>query len=94
MTTSVSVATARVAARQAKQEADAAFYECELERQHERFTEALTRGADEARREAACWIVAAATVFERDAERIPSRARRAVELIKHAIFMLDPKAPE
>ncbi|MFJ1211059.1 hypothetical protein [Burkholderia pyrrocinia] len=93
MTNSVSVTTVRVAAREAKREADAAFYESELMRQRERFAEALGRSVDEGRREAACWIAAAATVFERDAERMPSRAKRAVELVKHAVFMLDPKAP-
>lgn len=73
--------------------ADAAFYKSELTRQRERFAKALGQSVDEARREAACWIAAAATVFERDAERMPSRAKRAVELLKHAVFMLDPKAP-
>ncbi|AOR68198.1 hypothetical protein BBJ41_11995 [Burkholderia stabilis] len=85
--------SARAAARRAKKQADAAFYESELTLQRERFAEALGRSIDEGRREAACWIAAAATVFERDAERIPSRAKRAVELLKHAVFMLDPKAP-
>ncbi|RQQ22996.1 hypothetical protein DF111_14610 [Burkholderia stagnalis] len=93
MTNSVVVTSARVAAREAKRDADAAFYESELARQRERFADALGRSVDEARREAACWIAAAATVFERDAERMPSRAKRAVELLKHAVFMLDPKAP-
>ncbi len=93
MTNSVNVTSARVAAREAKRNADTAFYESELERQRERFAEAHVRCVDEGRREAACWIAAAATVFERDAERMPSRAKRAVELLKHAVFMLDPKAP-
>lgn len=89
----VNVTTARLIAREAKRDADVAFYESELERQRERFSGAHGRCRDEARREAACWIAAAAMVFERDAERIPSRAKRAVELLKHAVFMLDPKAP-
>ncbi|WP_186023128.1 hypothetical protein [Burkholderia gladioli] len=93
MTNCLDVTDARVMARDAKKQADAAFYESELERQRERFAEAHVRCADEARREAACWIAAAATVFERDADRMPSRAKRAVELLKHAVFMLDPKAP-
>ncbi|WP_436407738.1 hypothetical protein [Burkholderia cepacia] len=93
MTNSVNVTHARVAAREAKRDADAAFYESELERQRERLSEARGRCADEVRREAACWIATAATVFERDAERMPSRAKRAIELLKHAVFMLDPKAP-
>ncbi|MCA8291992.1 hypothetical protein [Burkholderia vietnamiensis] len=93
MANSVNVTSARVAAREAKRDADTAFYESELERQRERFADALGRSADEARREAACWIAAAATVFERDAARMPSRAKRAIELLKHAVFMLDPKAP-
>lgn len=84
---------ARAAAREEKKRADAAFYESELERQRERLSEARGRCSDEVRREAACGIATAATVFERDAERIPSRAKRAVELLKHAVFMLDPKAP-
>ncbi|AOJ75286.1 MULTISPECIES: hypothetical protein [Burkholderia] len=84
---------ARAVARDEKKRADAAFYKSELTRQRERFAKALGQSVDEARREAACWIAAAATVFERDAERMPSRAKRAVELLKHAVFMLDPKAP-
>ncbi|WP_432778267.1 hypothetical protein QZL74_15890 [Burkholderia gladioli pv. alliicola] len=87
------IADVRVAAREAKRQADSAFYEDELEHQRERFSEAHGRCTDEVRREAACWIAAAAMVFERDSERIPSRAKRAVELLKHAVFMLDPKAP-
>ncbi|PRG81667.1 hypothetical protein C6T58_12875 [Burkholderia multivorans] len=93
MTNNVNVTNARAAAREAKRDADAAFYESELERQRERFAEAHACCVDEGRREAACWIAAAATVFERDAERMPTRARRAIELLKHAVFMLDPKAP-
>ncbi|ARL07629.1 hypothetical protein [Burkholderia pseudomallei] len=83
----------RAAARAEKKRADAAFYESELERQRERLSEARGRCTDEVRREAASWIATAATVFERDAERMPSRAKRAIELLKHAVFMLDPKAP-
>lgn len=93
MTSKVNVTGARVMAREAKKQADAAFYESELERQRERFSEAHGRCSDEARREAACWIATAAMVFERDAERMPSRSKRAVDLLKHAVFMLDPKAP-
>ncbi len=93
MTNGMNVTNARVEARKAKRDADAAFYESELERQRERFAEAHVRCVDDGRREAACWIAAAATVFERDAERMPSLAKRAVELLKHAVFMLDPKAP-
>ncbi|WP_254212166.1 hypothetical protein [Burkholderia multivorans] len=93
MTNRLNVTDARAMARDAKKHADAAFYESELERQRERLSEARGRCTDEVRREAACWIATAATVFERDAERIPSRAKRAVELLKHAVFMLDPKAP-
>ncbi|KWF01350.1 hypothetical protein WT55_30315 [Burkholderia pseudomultivorans] len=93
MTNRLDVTDARATARDAKKQADAAFYEGELERQRERFSEAHGRCVDEARREAACWIATAAMVFERDAERMPSRAKRAVDLLKHAVFMLDPKAP-
>ncbi|KVQ45487.1 hypothetical protein WK03_15600 [Burkholderia cepacia] len=93
MADTVDVTSMRVAARETKKQADAAFYESELERQRERFAEAHACCVDEGRREAACWIAAAATVFERDAERMPTRAKRAIELLKHAVFMLDPKAP-
>jgi hypothetical protein len=93
MTNSVNVTNARAAAREAKRDADAAFYDRELERQRERFAEAHAGCVDKGRREAACWIAAAATVFERDAKRMPTRAKRAIELLKHAVFMLDPKAP-
>ncbi|WP_186066317.1 hypothetical protein [Burkholderia gladioli] len=89
----ISTTSARVAARRAKKQADAAFYESELEHQRERLSEARGRCTDEVRREAACWIAAAAAVFERDAERMPSCAKRAIELLKHAVFMLDPNAP-
>ncbi|WP_244129881.1 hypothetical protein [Burkholderia gladioli] len=93
MSSNLDVTDVREMAREAKKQADAAFYDRELIRQRERFAEAFARSADGARREAACWIAAAATVFERDAERMPSRAKRAIELLKHAVFMLDPKAP-
>ncbi|MBF3838262.1 hypothetical protein ISF68_01615 [Burkholderia pseudomallei] len=90
---SLTKAFERSVARAVKKQADAAFYESELERQRDRFADAHARSNDEVRREAASWIVAAAVVFERDAERMPSRTKRAVELLKHAVFMLDPKAP-
>ncbi|RGF31409.1 hypothetical protein DW076_17555 [Clostridium sp. AF46-12NS] len=87
------VANVRVAAREAKKQADAAFYEDELARQRERFSDAHGQCTDDVRREAACWIAAAAMVFERDAERIPSRAKRAVELLKHRGFHARSEAP-
>ncbi|ACQ97417.1 hypothetical protein [Burkholderia pseudomallei] len=77
------------AARAAKKQADAEFYESELERHRDRFADAHARSNDEVRREAASWIAAAAAVFE----RMPSRTKRAVELFKHAVFMLDSKTP-
>lgn len=82
---------ARAAARETKKQADAEFYDCELCRLHELFSDVLQGVEQGVRRDAACMIVTAAGVFERDAVRMPTRAKHAVRLLKEAIFMLDPK---
>ncbi|AFJ84739.1 hypothetical protein MYA_0371 [Burkholderia sp. KJ006] len=38
-------------------------------------------------------MVAAAVVFESDGKHIPTRLKKAAEVIKIAVFLLDPKAP-
>ncbi|WGS41940.1 hypothetical protein LFL97_19850 [Burkholderia sp. JSH-S8] len=81
----------RAVARETKKQVDAEFYDCELCRLHELFNEVLQAAEQGVRREAACMIVTAAGVFERDAARMPTRAKHAVRLLKEAIFMLDPK---
>ncbi|AOJ52377.1 hypothetical protein A8H32_05935 [Burkholderia thailandensis] len=82
---------ARAAARETKKQADAEFYDCELNRLYELFSDVCERTSDEYRVEAARMIVVAAAVFDRDSKTIPSRAKHAVRLLKEAIFMLDPK---
>ena len=82
---------ARATARETKKQVDAEFYECELCRLHELFSDVLQGTEQGVRRDAACMIVTAAGVFERDAVRTPTRAKHAVRLLKEAIFMLDPK---
>ncbi|KVA05251.1 hypothetical protein WI41_18195 [Burkholderia latens] len=81
----------RVAARASKKQADAEFYDCELNRLYELFSEVCDRTSSEYRCEAARMIVVAAAVFDRDSKTIPSRAKHAIRLLKEAIFMLDPK---
>ncbi len=86
-----SATNARAMARDTKRQADAEFYDCELSRLHELFSDLLQCTEQGVRRDAACMIVTAAGVFERDAVRMPTRAKHAVRLLKEAIFMLDPK---
>ncbi|WP_070108379.1 hypothetical protein [Burkholderia plantarii] len=83
----------RAAAKAAKKRADSAFYGSQLTHQRERFAKACSASTDDGRRQAANQIVEAAKVFEQDARRMPSRAKRAIELLKQAVFMLDPRAP-
>ncbi|KGS56429.1 MULTISPECIES: hypothetical protein [Burkholderia] len=86
-----SVTNARAAARASKKQADVEFYDCELNRLYELFSEVCERTSSEYRCEAARMIVVAAAVFDRDSKTIPSRAKHAIRLLKEAIFMLDPK---
>ncbi|PXW18433.1 hypothetical protein [Paraburkholderia caballeronis] len=86
-------ASLRDVANADKKAADAALYAAQIARQRERYAAAYSRCSDGARQEAARGICVAAAVFENDAKRMPTRAKRAVELLKHAVFMLDPKAP-
>ncbi|WDD94861.1 hypothetical protein Bsp3421_005007 [Burkholderia sp. FERM BP-3421] len=80
------------AARASKKQVDAEFYDCELTRLHDLMSEVLQRTEHGMRREAACMVAVGAGVFERDAISMPSRAKRAIRLMKDAIFMLDPNA--
>ena len=86
-----SVTNVRAAARASKKQADVEFYDCELNRLYELFSEVCERTSSEYRCEAARLIVVAAAVFDRDSKTIPSRAKHAIRLLKEAIFMLDPK---
>ncbi|NHH81710.1 hypothetical protein [Burkholderia gladioli] len=86
-----SVTNARAAARARKKQADVEFYDCELNRLYELFSEVCERTSSEYRCEAARMIVVAAAVFDRDSKTVPSRAKHAIRLLKEAIFMLDPK---
>ncbi|KGS41977.1 hypothetical protein X992_4541 [Burkholderia pseudomallei MSHR5492] len=86
-----SVTNARAAARASKKQADVEFYDFELNRLYELFSEVCERTSSEYRCEAARMIVVAAAVFDRDSKTIPSRAKHAIRLLKEAIFMLDPK---
>ncbi|ARL94668.1 hypothetical protein [Burkholderia pseudomallei] len=86
-----SVTNTRAAARASKKQADVEFYDCELNRLYELFSEVCERTSSEYRCEAARMIVVAAAVFDRDSKAIPSRAKHAIRLLKEAIFMLDPK---
>ncbi|SDE01818.1 hypothetical protein [Paraburkholderia lycopersici] len=83
----------RDAAAAAKKAADTVHYAAQIARQRDRYAAAYSRCQDGARQEAARAICVGAAVFERDAERMPMRAKRVVELLKQAVFMLDPKAP-
>lgn len=83
--------SARAVAREIKRQTDAEFYDCELNRLYELFSDVCERASDECRVEAARMIVVAAAVFDRDSKTIPSRAKHAIRLLKEAIFMLDPK---
>lgn len=83
----------RDAAAAAKRAFDAALYASQIARQRERYAAAYSRCKDGARQEAARAICVGAAIFESDAKRMPSRAKRVVDLLKQAVFMLDPKAP-
>lgn len=86
-------ASERDAARAAKRAADTEHFAAQIARQRERYAAAYSRCGDGARQEAARAICVGAAVFESDAKRMPMRAKRVIELLKHAVFMLDPKAP-
>lgn len=86
-------ASERKAANAQKKSADAALYAAQIAHQRERYAAAYGRCQDSARQEAARAICVGAALFESDSKRIPTRAKRVVDLLKHAVFMLDPKAP-
>ena len=73
--------------------ADAAHFAALMARQRERYAAAFARRNDAERSELARAIYRAAALFEADAKHMPSRARKAVELLKSAVFLLDPGAP-
>ncbi|KLU22267.1 hypothetical protein EOS_31550 [Caballeronia mineralivorans PML1(12)] len=83
----------REAARVAKHAAESRHYAAVIARQRERYSAAYGRTHDMEAREAARAMFVAAAIFERDANRIPSRAKKAIDALKLAVFMLDPKAP-
>ncbi|MFM0394243.1 hypothetical protein [Paraburkholderia phytofirmans] len=83
----------RSARRHAADAADAGHYAALMARQRERFTAAFGRCKDAERSEIARWISKGAALLEADARHTPSRAKVAVDMMKKAVFMLDPKAP-
>lgn len=94
MTTSIQqAASERDAARAAGKAAEAAHYAAQIARQRARYAAAYSRCPDAQRREAADGICMAVSVFESDAKQMPTRAKRVIDLLKHAVFLLDPKAP-
>ncbi|WP_051453768.1 hypothetical protein [Paraburkholderia caribensis] len=80
-------------ARAAKKLAEASLYQALIARQRERYAAAYGRCVDTENREAARAMFTGAALFEGQAKRIPSRAKKAVEALKLAVFLLDPKAP-
>lgn len=80
-------------AREAARASEVALHRAMIERQRARYASAYNRWDDAERREKARGVAAGAAIFEQDAARIPGRARKAVEALKLAVFMLDPKAP-
>jgi hypothetical protein len=85
--------TAERAARTAELEKEAALYRVMIEYQRTRYSSAYDRCGDMERRDKASALAAVAPVFERDAVRFPKRAKKAVEVLRLAVFLLDPKAP-
>lgn len=68
-------------------------YRAMIARQRARYGSAYGRCADADRCEKARGLVAAAALFERDGAMFPTRLKKAAEVLKLAVFMLDPKAP-
>lgn len=83
----------RKVAAAAKRAADTALYASQIARQRERYAAAYRFCQDGARQEAARAICVGAAMFEADAKRMPSRAKHAVDLLKKAVILLNPKAP-
>lgn len=79
--------------RAEKKAAESALFQALITRQRERYAAAYGRCDDTESREAARAMYAGAAVFERQAQRFPSRAKKAVEALRLAVFLLDPKAP-
>ena len=86
-------ATNLESARANRKAAETEHFSRLLAHQRERYRLAYERCGDSARRDAACGMLAAAAAFEVDGKRIPSRLKKATEIIKIAVFLLDPKAP-
>jgi len=86
-------ASARNVASATKKAADATLYAAQIARQRERYASAYGRCNDGERCTAARALVTVATLFERDGGKYPKRLKKAVEALKLAVFMLDPKAP-
>ena len=83
----------RKESRRVADAAEAEHHAAMMDRQRERYAAAAERNADPERAAAANEIFKAAAVFERDAKRTPSRIKKAIEAVRLAVFMLDPKAP-
>ncbi|WP_232341692.1 hypothetical protein [Burkholderia pseudomallei] len=80
-------------ARAAQKLAEIEHYRALIAHQRERYIAAYNRCRDSPRKEVANSMIAAAVIFESDGKRIPTRLKKAVDVIKIAVFMLDPKAP-
>lgn len=80
-------------ARATQKTAEIQHYWTLVEHQHERYALAHEHCVDKDRKEAARGMMAAAAIFEIDGRRMPSRLKKAADVIKIAVFLLDPKAP-
>ncbi|AHI64547.1 MULTISPECIES: hypothetical protein [Burkholderia] len=80
-------------ARATQKTAEIQHYWTLIEHQHERYALAQEHCVDMDRKQAARGMMAAAAIFEIDGRRMPSRLKKAADVIKIAVFLLDPKAP-
>lgn len=87
--TSIDLEIARIAQKTAEVE----HYSSLVAHQRQRYVTAYERCDDMIRKDAASGMVAAAVVLESDGKHIPTRLKKAAEVIKIAVFLLDPKAP-
>jgi len=88
-----SAAQTAKAKKRAARAAQSKLYAVRLTVLRERYAALFGRCLDGDRVEAARALFVASGIWERDARQVPSRAKKAIESMALAVFMLENKAP-
>jgi len=88
-----SAAQAAKAKKRAARAAQSELYAVRLAVLRGRYAALFGRCSDRDRAEAARALFVASGIWERDARQVPSRAKKAIESMALAVFMLENKAP-